>query len=69
MHSSDRGLTPYEGIQNADVLVYIENGHRLEKHSFCSDSAYEIMQQCWSIEVKARPTFMEIRKRLEQRLE
>ncbi|XP_033103620.1 tyrosine-protein kinase HTK16-like isoform X2 [Anneissia japonica] len=55
------GDQPYGEKMGADVIKFIEDGHRLEKPEMCPDWVYDIMMHCWAYRKEARPTFKILR--------
>uniref|UniRef100_A0A5F8HGC6 Tyrosine-protein kinase Mer n=1 Tax=Monodelphis domestica TaxID=13616 RepID=A0A5F8HGC6_MONDO len=64
-----RGMTPYPGVQNHEIYDYLIHGHRLKQPDDCLDELYEIMSSCWRVNPLDRPTFSELKLRLEKLLE
>ncbi|XP_072844982.2 tyrosine-protein kinase Mer isoform X2 [Pogona vitticeps] len=64
-----RGMTPYPGVQNHEIYDYLLEGHRLKQPDDCLDDLYEIMYSCWRANPAERPTFSELKLRLEKLLE
>ncbi|XP_051831767.1 tyrosine-protein kinase Mer [Antechinus flavipes] len=64
-----RGMTPYPGVQNHEIYDYLIHGHRLKQPDDCLDELYEIMFSCWRVNPLDRPTFSELKLRLEKLLE
>ncbi|XP_074143788.1 tyrosine-protein kinase Mer isoform X2 [Sminthopsis crassicaudata] len=64
-----RGMTPYPGVQNHEIYDYLIHGHRLKQPDDCLDELYEIMYSCWRVNPLDRPTFSELKLRLEKLLE
>ncbi|XP_020843213.1 tyrosine-protein kinase Mer isoform X1 [Phascolarctos cinereus] len=64
-----RGMTPYPGVQNHEIYDYLIHGHRLKQPDDCLDELYEIMCSCWRVNPLDRPTFSELKLRLEKLLE
>ncbi|XP_074065379.1 tyrosine-protein kinase Mer [Macrotis lagotis] len=64
-----RGMTPYPGVQNHEIYEYLIHGHRLKQPDDCLDDLYEIMCACWRVNPLDRPTFSELKLRLEKLLE
>ncbi|UJR10425.1 hypothetical protein I4U23_014629 [Adineta vaga] len=63
------GRKPFQGIANADVIDQIENGVRLPlPGSYCPQSLYDLLQECWSYEPTTRPNFLHIHARLKSLL-
>uniref|UniRef100_A0A8C5WLD8 Tyrosine-protein kinase receptor TYRO3 n=1 Tax=Leptobrachium leishanense TaxID=445787 RepID=A0A8C5WLD8_9ANUR len=59
------GQTPYAGIENSEIYSYLIAGNRLKQPPDCLDDLYEMMCQCWITEPKRRPSFTDLRRRLE----
>ncbi len=58
------GQIPYATKNNTEVLDMLLSGQRMTKPSECPDKLYDIMKQCWSLDVKDRPNFDEILSQL-----
>ena len=41
----------------ANVLNYLLRGNRMSKPAACPDALYDVMLQCWQVEISARPSF------------
>uniref|UniRef100_A0A5K3FIA9 Protein kinase domain-containing protein n=1 Tax=Mesocestoides corti TaxID=53468 RepID=A0A5K3FIA9_MESCO len=54
------GYTPYNDIENAQLLEYLKAGHRLERPLDTPDDMYSMMTNCWKEEPSERPTFHDI---------
>ncbi|XP_048338192.1 tyrosine-protein kinase Mer isoform X2 [Sphaerodactylus townsendi] len=61
-----RGMTPYPGVQNHEIYDYLFHGHRLKQPEGCLDELYEIMYSCWRADPVDRPTFSELKLRLQK---
>lgn len=59
------GIKPFQGVKNNDVIGKIENGERLPLPLDCPPSLYNLMCQCWSYEPSKRPSFSDIKIRLQ----
>ncbi|UYV84001.1 ABL1, partial [Cordylochernes scorpioides] len=59
------GMSPYPGVDLADVYHMLESGYRMECPPGCPPKAYELMRQCWQWDPQDRPTFQEIHLTLE----
>ncbi|XP_075048822.1 tyrosine-protein kinase receptor TYRO3 [Mixophyes fleayi] len=59
------GQTPYAGIENSEIYSYLVAGNRLKEPPDCLDELYEMMCQCWITEPKRRPSFSDLKRRLE----
>lgn len=55
-----RGVTPYPGVNNSEVIAFLMSGHRLSKPDCCPDLIHRIMERCWSFDAKERPSFDEL---------
>ena len=42
----------------------VEKGYRMDAPEGCPDEIYSIMQKCWNIEPRRRPSFEDINKLL-----
>lgn len=60
------GATPYGNIVAADLLPRIRNGARCEQPPFVYDDLYQLFLNCWELDAKERPTFLEINNYLRQ---
>lgn len=59
------GRLPYPKIPLAEVVKYVESGHRMECPEGCPKKVYEIMRRTWLISAKDRPSFSDILKEIE----
>uniref|UniRef100_A0A8R1DYF1 receptor protein-tyrosine kinase n=1 Tax=Caenorhabditis japonica TaxID=281687 RepID=A0A8R1DYF1_CAEJA len=59
------GRQPYEGASNQQVIELIANRHLLECPHNCPTNIYSLMVECWHENTERRPTFSEIRSRLQ----
>ncbi|XP_077139257.1 tyrosine-protein kinase Mer isoform X1 [Ranitomeya variabilis] len=64
-----RGMTPYPGVQNHEIYDYLLEGHRLKQPADCLDELYELMYLCWRADPADRPTFTELKFKLEKFLQ
>ncbi|KAM3931159.1 tyrosine-protein kinase Mer [Leptodactylus fuscus] len=64
-----RGMTPYPGVQNHEIYDYLLQGHRLKQPADCLDELYELMYLCWRADPADRPTFTELKYKLEKFLQ
>eukprot|EP00117_Sycon_ciliatum_P018206 scpid36059/ scgid16908/ Tyrosine-protein kinase Mer; Proto-oncogene c-Mer; Receptor tyrosine kinase MerTK len=60
------GMLPYPGIANADLVRYLESGHRLSQPARCPDPVYHVMLSCWEEDPKKRPHFSQIKRMLRE---
>ncbi|XP_066444127.1 protein-tyrosine kinase 6 isoform X2 [Eleutherodactylus coqui] len=56
-----RGMIPYPGIPNAELLPYLKDGNRLLAPPNCSNKIYEVMLDCWHQNPRERPTFSDLK--------
>ncbi|XP_045509714.1 tyrosine-protein kinase Abl isoform X1 [Colias croceus] len=59
------GMSPYPGVDLADVYHMLEKGYRMECPPGCPAAVYELMRGCWQWNASDRPTFREIHHALE----
>ncbi|XP_028408406.1 muscle, skeletal receptor tyrosine-protein kinase-like [Dendronephthya gigantea] len=59
------GSQPYAGLDNYEVMPYLETGKRLPRPLRCPDDLYSIMQSCWLPTPEERPTFSVLVHKLE----
>ncbi|XP_075719014.1 tyrosine-protein kinase Mer isoform X2 [Rhinoderma darwinii] len=64
-----RGMTPYPGVQNHEIYDYLLQGHRLKQPADCLDELFELMYLCWRADPADRPTFTELKYKLEKFLQ
>ncbi len=60
-----RGYNPYPGIENFDVLRYLNEGKRLFKPINCPQIMYELLLKCWANQSELRPNFSQIVQEIE----
>lgn len=54
------GCTPYPGVENHEVLDYLDKGLRLKKPHLCSDKMFAVMESCWDFQASIRPRFQNL---------
>ncbi|KAL0851706.1 hypothetical protein ABMA28_000031 [Loxostege sticticalis] len=59
------GMSPYPGVDLADVYHMLEKGYRMECPPGCPAAVYELMRGCWQWSPSDRPSFREIHHALE----
>ncbi|XP_075991565.1 tyrosine-protein kinase Abl isoform X2 [Anticarsia gemmatalis] len=59
------GMSPYPGVDLADVYHMLEKGYRMECPPGCPAAVYELMRGCWQWSPADRPTFRDIHHALE----
>ncbi|KAG2469313.1 MERTK kinase, partial [Polypterus senegalus] len=64
-----RGRIPYPGLQNHELLEYLEAGNRLKMPSDCDQKLYELMCSCWQADAVERPDFTDLNLNLRRQLD
>nr|ABR23004.1 fibroblast growth factor receptor 2 [Paracentrotus lividus] len=59
------GSYPYPGVPSKKLIKDLQKGYRMPRPEHCSEDIYSIMLECWRDENKMRPTFDQLRNRLE----
>ncbi|XP_059055404.1 tyrosine-protein kinase Abl [Achroia grisella] len=59
------GMSPYPGVDLADVYHMLEKGYRMECPPGCPGPVYELMRGCWQWSPADRPSFRDIHHALE----
>lgn len=62
------GGSPYPSIPNNGLFQLLQRGYRMEKPANCSEELYQVMRQCWREKPSERPTFTDLKKRLDDLL-
>lgn len=60
-----RGIKPFTGIKNDEVIGKIEQGQRLHLPPECPGPLFNMMNQCWQYYPEDRPTFRDIQQQIE----
>ena len=55
-----RGVKPFVGIKNDEVINKIENGERLAIPVECPAPLFRLMNICWEYDPQERPPFRDI---------
>lgn len=63
------GGTPYADVATCEVGSRVMRGQRLSQLHCVDDDLYQLMLQCWQLDLDERPTFREIAHILENMLE
>ncbi|KAJ9584978.1 hypothetical protein L9F63_020683, partial [Diploptera punctata] len=63
------GGTPYGDVPTAEVKGKVMRGQRLPQLQYVDDDMYQLMLECWQLDLDERPTFQEITHILENMLE
>ena len=59
-----RGVKPFAGVRNADVIHRLEAGERLPPPGDMHPQLHEMMLRCWHYEPHQRPTFADLKHEL-----
>jgi serine/threonine protein kinase len=59
------GQRPFHDLNDMAVMFHIVGGKRPPRPMSCSDSLWELLQNCWLENAEMRPTAPQIVKRLE----
>ena len=59
-----RGVKPFVGIKNDEVISKIEMGERLPLPIDCPAPLFSLMNVCWNYDPLDRPRFVEIESRI-----
>ena len=59
-----RGNKPFADVPNRQILQVIQKGRRPPQPMLAEDSVYAVMQRCWALDPKQRPTFPELSQAL-----
>lgn len=60
-----KGVKPFQGIKNNEVIEKLENRERLPLPPDCPPNLYSLMSECWSYEPHKRPDFKTIKGNLQ----
>ena len=60
-----RGVKPFQGVKNNDVIGRIEMGERLKLPEECPLTLYHLLIDCWNYDPALRPSFQDIYSRIE----
>ncbi|XP_062570115.1 tyrosine-protein kinase receptor torso-like isoform X2 [Saccostrea cucullata] len=63
------GGSPYPGIPNEDLFRLLKDGYRMDRPENCSTDIYQMMLSAWHPNPDCRPTFTNLRTKLESMLE
>ncbi|ESN95228.1 hypothetical protein HELRODRAFT_87050 [Helobdella robusta] len=62
------GAAPYPNIPVGELYRYLGEGYRMPQPYNCSEELYQLMYSCWSTSPDDRPTFSDLRCKLETML-
>ena len=60
------GGTPYADVKNRDIANRVMRGMRVPQREYMTDEVYQLMLQCWQLDLDERPTFLQMKNELEQ---
>ncbi|CAH1242881.1 TIE1 [Branchiostoma lanceolatum] len=63
------GKQPYKGMNGKRMMDMIKDGGRLEKPTLCPEDVYAIMVTCWETLPEDRPSFPQLKARLDRILQ
>lgn len=52
---------PYPNVEPCFMKEHLMSGYRLPRPAYCSDDIFKLMNVCWQLEPRDRPTFQEVR--------
>ena len=64
-----RGIKPFMGIKNDEVIGKLEQGERLQLPLKCPGPLFNLMNHCWQYDPEDRPSFREVELQLNYILE
>ncbi|XP_047491481.1 tyrosine-protein kinase SRK2-like isoform X2 [Penaeus chinensis] len=59
------GNQPYPELNNKEAIFQVCNGHRMGQARECPDNLYQVMCRCWQEDPAERPSFAELKPRME----
>src|SRR6218665_123103 len=59
-----RAERPYAALPGEQTAIYVVEGGRLDRPNGCPPYMYKIMRSCWKEDLRDRPTFRELYKKL-----
>lgn len=63
------GASPYPGVGPEYLFQLLKTGYRMHQPEDCSQEIYRMMLSCWQARPQDRPSFKELRQRLEDILQ
>ncbi|XP_068735923.1 uncharacterized protein [Montipora capricornis] len=66
---ASEGKMPYSALKGLEILDFLNSGQRLKQPEGCSDDIYQIMVSCWKQDPLQRPSFGELVKIFDQKLQ
>uniref|UniRef100_A0A8C8SPX8 receptor protein-tyrosine kinase n=1 Tax=Pelusios castaneus TaxID=367368 RepID=A0A8C8SPX8_9SAUR len=63
------GVNPYPGIQvDSNFYKLIQSGFKMDQPFYATEEIYFVMQTCWALDPRKRPSFSQLRSLLAQQL-
>uniref|UniRef100_A0A671SQE0 Tyrosine-protein kinase n=1 Tax=Sinocyclocheilus anshuiensis TaxID=1608454 RepID=A0A671SQE0_9TELE len=59
------GRVPYPRIPLKEVVPRVEKGYKMDAPDGCPAVVYDIMKECWTLDPVERPSFRELRQKLQ----
>jgi focal adhesion kinase 1 len=59
------GAKPFQGVKNVDVIRLIEERNVLEIPASCPTELYSVMLKCWEYDSMQRPTFSQLKDKIQ----
>ncbi|KAI4899720.1 hypothetical protein NFI96_013629 [Prochilodus magdalenae] len=59
------GRVPYPRIPLKDVVPRVEKGYKMDAPDGCPPVVYDVMKLCWTLDVVQRPSFRDLKERLQ----
>ena len=61
-----QGNIPYQNMNNAEMKSAVQKGMKMAQPSRCPDEVYEVMQCCFELHAKNRPSFAAVHQQLKE---
>ncbi|XP_022100836.1 tyrosine-protein kinase CSK-like [Acanthaster planci] len=58
------GRVPYPRVPADNVILFVEEGNRMQPPDDCPENIYDVMVNCWKLRPEKRPRFADIENRL-----
>ncbi|XP_043360276.1 receptor-type tyrosine-protein kinase FLT3 isoform X2 [Dermochelys coriacea] len=63
------GVNPYPGIQvDSNFYKLIQSGFKMDQPFYATEEIYFVMQSCWALDTRKRPSFQQLRSLLARQL-
>ncbi|XP_074650187.1 uncharacterized protein LOC141905260 [Tubulanus polymorphus] len=63
------GGSPFPGVNNDELIPLLRDNYRMEKPINCTDDIYQLLLMCWHPLPTCRPTFTDLRQKIDAILE